>query len=103
MTSILKVTVCIFDSFVIWAFLIIENSVLLQHCDLGILDPCKICDFAKMALVCESHDMGYREIDFNLYKNMSYQSFFPFLQIISQNSLSMMASDKHFEGYSLHI
>ena len=69
-TSTLKVTVCTFDSFV---------------CDTDILDPHKIlwfcsiviwtflalvrfCDFAKMALVCESHDMGYRDKDCNLYK-----------------------------------
>ena len=54
-----------------------QNSVILQLCDLGFPGPRKIC---KGALVCEHHDMGYREIDCNLYKSMSYQSFFPFFK-----------------------
>ena len=37
-TTNMEVIVCIFDSFVY---------------DLGILDPVKFCDFAKMAFVCE--------------------------------------------------
>ena len=69
-----------------------------QLCDLGFLDHHKIwwfCSFviwaflahvrfAKVALVCEHHDMGYREVGCNLNKSMSHQSFF---QNNSHNSL----------------
>ena len=60
-----------FCSIVIWALLTLV----------------RFCDFAKMALVCERHDMGYWEICCH------FPSFFSLLS----NSLSIIASDKHYE------
>ena len=63
----------------------------------------KFCDFAKMALVCEHHDMGYLEICCNLYKALPINLCFSWLQNNSQNSRIMMDSDKHYEGNHLYI
>ena len=84
-TSILKVTVCIFDSFVIWAFLIIENSVLSQYCDLGILDPCKILWFYKDGLCLWRSWYG---VGMNILQSLQkhFQYFFTCFQIILEKA-----------------
>ena len=103
MTIIFKVTVCIFDSFVC------DSGILLHH---KILWFCSIVIWAFLALVriCKGvtclwtswHDGVQGNRLQSLQKHIP-SICFPFFQSNSQNSLSIMASDKHFEGYSLYI
>ena len=74
----------------------------------------KFYDFAKMAFVCEWHGMGYREIYCYPYKTFPIKnstwstekyiaSFWPLYQNTSHNNQNLMASDKHFEVFTVCI
>ena len=104
----MKITTCIFDSFV---------------CDSGILDPCKILWLCKDGICLwmtwhgvQRNILRYLQKHFpfrtvhevqkmccSLWKSISHQSFLSLYQNTSHYDQNMMTSDKHFEGYSLYI
>ena len=93
-TSILKVMVCLFDSFVCDLGILDprENSVILQLCDLGILGPHKILQ--RWHLFVNVTTWGTLKYVAFFTKAFPINFCFPWLQNNNQNSLSMIDSDK---------